>query len=422
MRHFVGLIAILGTACTGTLDMGSGGPDDPPSNEVAVMVKDGNIGVPGVSVIFQNADDTVIAEMVTDANGVATIEMTTGNVTVVRTFPPPVDINDTQRPPELYTYLGVQGGDSLQLGDATNETAPPSAINVMVPSTANGNVTVDTPCGSGTGQAPLIPITVRGCDPNLIVYVTDGDQASFVATAPYGENVDVSLNSFLSRLGTTISAANVQPDTQIQVEKRLVMGDYTLFSTGQKRIDQTPADVQLPDLSGSGVDQLLLVALTDANGRTQRVATRAAFETGLSVIDGSVVGMIPYVSNPDYSPTGLSWVEAGPAAGQADSVVTTMTISKDIGGGIPGPNDVYVRAIIAPHTGMTVRMPTLPASAAMFNPGATDQINGRLGLVQVTGGYDAIRANAFHSASVLDSAPLGGSVVLSYAGGTPPSI
>ncbi len=425
MRHFVGLIAILGsTACTGTLDSSGPGGPDPTSNEVSVVVRDGSVAAPGVTVIFQNTDDSVISETTTDGAGTATAEMTTGNVTVIRHFPAPLTPDEQQRPPELYTYVGVKGGDVLELGDPTPaDDAPASAINVMVPSTANGTVTVETPCGTGSGQAPLIPLTVRGCGSNLVLYVTDGDNSSFVASAPYGENVDVSNHAFLGSLGTTISATNVQPDTQIQVEKRLVKDDFTLFSTGTKRIDQTPATVDVPDLLE--VDELQLVALTDANGRTQRKATRQPYVKGLTTIDGGVLGMIPYVSNVDYSPTGISWVEAGPAAGQADSVITVLTVSRDLGGAAPGPDDVYVHAIIAPHNGATMRMPFLPTSAANFNPGATDNIQGRFGLVQVTGtaeGYDALRNLAFRHASVLDAAPAGGQVVLSYQGNTPPTL
>nr|MBA2545115.1 hypothetical protein [Deltaproteobacteria bacterium] len=153
----------------------------------------------------------------------------------------------------------------------------------------------------------------------------------------------------------------------------------------------------------------------------QLVASRQPYVKGTTVVDGSV-GLIPYVTNPVYSPTGLSWVEAGPAQAQPNLVIATLTVTRDIGGGLPGPNDIYVRAIVAPHAGMSLRMPMLPGTAAIFNPGATDQIAGALGLAQFSGDYVAARPTVFTGTSILDAAPMNGRVVLSYAGSTPPSL
>ena len=197
------------------------------------------------------------------------------------------------------------------------------------------------------------------------------------------------------------------------------MGGFTLYSSGEQRIDTEPATIDLPQLTN--VDELQVTRITDAMGRTQMVAERKAYTKGTTVVDGSV-GLIPYVASPNYSPTGLSWVEQGPAQAQPNMVIATLSVSRDLGGGIPGPNDIYVRAIVAPHAGSTLRMPMLPGAAAIFNPGATDEIAGSLGLAQVSGEYAAARPLVFTASSILDAAPANGRVILSYAGNNPPSI
>jgi hypothetical protein len=418
MRNLL-LIAASLTACTGTIDMG-GDDDMPVVSDVQMFVRDGNVPVAGTRVVFQAADDTVIADLQTDGAGLAVAEMPEGGtVTVFRTYPPAVPIEDT-RPTTLFTYVGVKPGDRLELGEAINETAPASAINIMVPMTAQGNINIKTQCGEGNGTPPLIPLTVRGCGASLTVYVTDGDDSSFAMNAPFSENVDVSSGSFLGALGSTITAINVLPDTQIEVEKRLEMDNFTFFSTGTRRVETTPADVTMPAIDG--VNQLLITRIrNNLDGRSQIVAERKAYARGTTTVDASMP-LIPYVSNVTYAPTGISWLEQGPAQAQADAVFTTFQVTRDTGGAPPTLADTYVRAIIAPHNGMALTLPRLQGPAdSMYNPGATDEIAGQFGILRVTGGgYDALRAKAYTSKSILDAAPADQLINLSYAGNNAP--
>ncbi len=419
MRHFLlGLLSAT-TACTGSI--GDMADDDlpPPATDVQIRVRDGITPIVGATVIFQGADESVIAELTTDATGTALAEMPEGGtLTVIRAYPAAVPPEE-QKTTEVYTYVGVEPGDRLELGRPTDELAPPSAINVMVPETAAGTINVKTQCGSGSGTAPLIPITVRGCGAELALYVTDGDQSSFAKQTAYAELVDVSSEALLGNLTSTLTATNVVLGTTVVAEKRIEMNGWTLASSGEKRIDTEPATIDVPNLTD--VDELQLTRITDATNRTQLVASRQPYVKGTTVIDGSV-GLIPYVATPNYSPTGLSWVEAGPAQSQPNMVIATLTITRDLGGATPGANDVYIRAIVAPHAGSSLRMPMLPGTASMFNPGASDQIAGSLGLAQFSGDYVAARAKVFTGASILDAAPMNGRVILSYAGNTPPGL
>ena len=417
MRNLALASLLFASACTGSIDGDDGGGGTPPPrNDVRVQVKDGFSPVASVRVIFQDAADAVIADTTTDAQGLASAEMSAGSVTVIRTFPlvtPPPP--EGQRAPEVYTYLGVKNGDLLQLGDQTS-TKSPGAIVVKVPDAAEGTVKVVTPCGSGQGTAPNVAITVNDCPAMMGFLVTDAQQSSFFEEAPYAENVDLSTGTLAGNLAATMSATNVPPNSSVNAEQRVVTGLFTLYSSGEKRIDEAPQTVTLPDLAG--VDQLLVTRITTQGMGTQIVAARDTYSGSPALVDASA-DLIPYITgNPTYAPTGVSWTEAG--SGTADAVYVALNVTRGAAmGGTPALDAEYTRLIIAPHAGTSLRMPLLPD--ALYNPTSADQMAGATGLVRATGGYDAIRGKAFAVDRITDGAPAGGKLVLSYAGGTPPA-
>jgi hypothetical protein len=418
--YHVGLAGLLlASACTGTIN-GGGSDDDPgtPSTNVQVIVRDGTSPQANVRVLFQNADDSLLAEAVTDATGLAGAQMPVGgNVTVIRTFadvPPP----DLPPPAEVYTYVGVKPGDRLVLGHPVSD-ATPSAINVTVPDGAQGTIKIVTPCGAGQGTAPIVAITVRDCPVDVDFFVTTGDQSTFFKRAPYGANVDLGSEPLLGSLAATLASTNVPAGATVNVEERVVAGAFELFSSGSKRVDAQPATVNLPNLQG--VDQLVVATIKAPNNAgTQMVAERSTYSASPVIVDAAG-GLVPLVSAPKYEPTGISWVEQGP--GDADAVVVTLNVTRGAAmGGTPARDAEYVHAIIAPHAGMTLRMPVLPGADAMYNLSMADDVAGTQGLVKATGGYDAIRGNAFAVTNVVEAAAADTTVTLSYAGNTPPGL
>ncbi|MBL0218751.1 MAG: hypothetical protein IPQ07_33355 [Myxococcales bacterium] len=356
MRHILVGLLLAASACTGSIDGGTSGDDmPPPSNDVQITVRDGYTPQAGVRVIFQDASDAVLADTLTDAMGFAKFEMASGNVTVIRTYPPATPPAE-RKLPEVYTYVGVKANDKLELGNTLALGAAPGAIVVKVPEAAQGTVKVSTPCGSGQGTAPNVAITVTNCPAMVDFYVTDQDQSSFYKKAPYAENVDLGLEPLSGSLAATISSRNVPANTSVTVEQRIVAGAFQLFSSGGKRVDTNPATVNVPNLQG--VDQLVISTL-DTNGRgKQMIADRSAYAASPVIVDATV-GLIPYVmGNPTYAPTGVTWVEEG--AGTADAVIVMMNVTR---GGPPSLDNEYVRTIIAPHTGLTLRIPRCPTPA-----------------------------------------------------------
>jgi hypothetical protein len=401
------------SACTGQI--GGDEPDpNAPTDVVAVVVRDGTMPVAGVEVIFQGSDDSVIASATTGADGRAAAEMPLGgNVSVIRTYPMPMDPAEERRPDHVYTYVGVQGGDILDVvGELDMTAGTPNAINVKVSDAIDNTVSIETPCGTGEGTGPTIPMTVLGCAAEVPFYVTANNQA-FLLRAPLGENVDLSAGVLADALGSSISATNVPLDIEsVVVEKRLQADAYEIYSSGTKRIDQTPATVTLPSVSG--VDEVLVVAMARTTGGSQVVATRKPYEQGLTIVDASAIARIPYATKVQLAPTGISWTEDG--AGAIDFVIAHLDVQRPDPTG--GPYDIhFVRTIVAAHAGTNLRLPQLPN--ARYGVTADDSIGGQFGLVAVTAGWDAVREQVFAHRSVTDLAPMNGSVTVAYWGGVP---
>ena len=413
MRHSVLLLLApaFATACTGMIDMDE--TPLPAPTDVQVTVRDGQSPQAGVLVIFQRPDGTA-TEVTTDERGIAAAELPDGtDVSVVRTYP--TLPGEEPIADEIYTYVDVKAGDRLALGKPTaDDKSDASAILVKVPQTATGTIKITAPCGAGQGTGPLVAITVRDCDPSIGLYVVDGAGQSFFKRAPYAENIDVSLESLTDSLTSTITAQNLLPDTTVNVEQKLGSDGFYFFTTGQKRVDQAPANVDIPALTGTAGVDVLLVTSTSGNNQTQIVATRHAYTQDILSVDASA-GRIPAVSTLAFKrETGLSWTEEG--TGTADAVIAELNVTR------PDTSTLtrqYTHYIIAPHAAAALQVPVLSGSAAIYNPTKDDQVGTAVGIVAGTGGYDALRASAFAVPSIVDAASLDGQITLSYSGQRP---
>lgn len=393
-----------------------GGDDGPdvPTNEVRVVVKDALAPQAGIRVIFQNADDTVISDTMTDATGAASAQMTAGNVSVIRTYPQVLPVPpEGNRVPEVYTYVGVKGGDLIELGKSEpTAEGTPGAIVVHVPE-VEGTVTVRTPCGSGSGESPNVAITVTNCPAMMDMYVTENDQG-FYMQKPYAENIDVSMGVLNESLASTVTATNVPPDSQVNVEQKIYAGSFELFSTGEKRVDQQPQNVDMPNLTG--VDGLVIMRVNTQQQGAVMTGMRSLYSGAVSSVDASAHPMPYIMGNTKYEPAGITWTEAG--AGTADAVMVTLAVTRGAAMGMtPAVDAEYVRAIIAPHAIGTLRIPAVPE--IKYNPTSLDEIGGAIGLVSSSGGYDVVRQRAFAKESIVDAAPSGGSISISYSGQAP---
>ncbi|MBX3156127.1 MAG: hypothetical protein KF773_09020 [Deltaproteobacteria bacterium] len=402
------LASLVGAAgCVGSLEgTGPGGDDDqpppppPPPQLITVRVVDGTVPQPGVPVVFQKSDDTLVADTVTDADGLASADMPDGgNITVIRTA--------TEGPTRVFTYVGAQVGDKLELGRPT-ASGTPMLVNVRLP-TALQNANVMTPCGQAQG-GPTVALTLTGCPEQTVFYASNGNQ-SFVKVAPVAPDISFLDEAVADNLTTTMRVLNLPPNTQSTMEGQLSMLGYRIFSTGQRNA-ANPQNVNYPNLGG--VDQTTLVRVT-----MQQSQQMVSFHRKFLNTQGVDVGptMLPYIGPPTVDPSGVTWVEtpAGAATLSPDFVVARLNVTP-AGGLTP-----YVRSFVAPYSGTQLRFTQLPAAHAAYNAAAGDQVVATPGLVKIQGGYDGVRSTLFKHGSVLDAAPMDTSATLSYAGTTAPT-
>jgi hypothetical protein len=405
MRFIIGL-ALLTAACTESITGDDDGTPPPPAGgPVQITVRDGNVPQAGIDVLFQDADDTVVLETTTNAMGMATATMTTGNVTIARTFPAAL-----QRNPEIYTYVGVVAGDNLALGDPTDDTGTPTTINVTVPADLDGNVTITSACGSGQGAGPVITMTVAGCPASVMFFIADDGDDAGIVTAPYSANIDLSAAGLNGTLGTTFSSTDLTPDiSAVDLEAYAMDGTYELYSSGSQAVDPTEQTVDLPNLSG--VDELVVATISSSNG-TQMESSRKPYAATPHSIDASA-NLLPYVANAMYQPTGVTWTETETGKSSPEFVVSTLAVIGTI---------KYTRFVIAPYAATNLPVPVLAGSDAIYNPNTSNTITGTLGIGAMIGGYAAARHLAFTTPRIVDGAPMNGTITLSYAGATAPTL
>lgn len=406
------LFAILVTtssACVGDI-IGGSDPNDPndpndpgePTTEVKVTVRDRTSPLAAMPVIFQRADDSVIAETTTGTDGSAIADMPDGGtVTIIRLRPD--DQNGNPQSPELFTYVGVKPGDVLELQRPSGVATAPQTIIVKVPPNELGVATVTSPCGSGTGAPPDIQVAIDGCATGAEIgfYVTDASTTSFYKRAILAPTVDLSSEAYRDQLATTITATNPPGEVSVTLEKRLE-GDGFAFFTSPPAPGPT-ADITTPDTPGA--EQVIAATLSSPSG-TQTIAHHDPFAAAPATME-LLVDSIAFTSPATVAPDGtLTWTETG--SGIPDIVVASYSIARE--------GTSFTRSVAAPHTGATLRLPKLPATYDSFNLLAGDQATAAHQLAKFSTSYDDVRERVFN-ARLSSIAPMGGRVAVSYPAG-----
>ena len=398
------VISLLLSACVGSITGGdtdpqpSPSPSDPPPDlrEAKVVVRDGTRPQPGVHVLFQNADDTLIADVTTNAEGIATTKLPNGgNVTVVREFPAGTN-GEPAAAPQLYTYLGVKNDDVLEVVLPLSDNTPyVTKVTVALdPGTPFG---VMTPCGSAQGIAPTVEVTLYGCvgSTDFYVYELDGETAAFLKHATLAPDLDFSTEVFRGTLAVEISASNMTMPA-VYLQRRLVTDHFTAYDSG---ILPTTATIDIPELPTA--DQITSAYVYDGQN-TYVTARREAFSAAPSTIDIGAA-MIPTPSTPALANNTLTWTETG--TGTADLAIARVVVQTQ--------DRTFVRAIAGADT-MSMHVPMLPAPWTKYNvDAATDQPRIAHNLVRVTGGWDVGRARVFSFFDGADIAPMGGTATVS---------
>ena len=406
-------------APTATVDAAQTTPDAPAAGVVKVTVSRSNTAAVGMQVAFLNADDSVVALAMTDADGVASATMLPGgSVTVVL----PAIVGARPINAEVYTFEGVKPGDQLVVG----KRAPAATLvstEVLVPSLVRGTVVdVQTNCGSGSGTSGTT-ITFEARQPctttNVFVSAHSANGADLGQL--YKANVAVT-NNVLDVSGEAFRPAKARTFTLSNIPAVVVDADVSAFAFAgglQMTASQTmglsynaplgttrAGDIVLPDVAA---DLLATATIRRSNGALQQIIDRAPLAA--LTVDVTAAQIPWFLSAPTYDAGGsqFAWTES--ADGSAEVVVTNNSFTRPANGDVPAVT--WRHQMVAPHIPGRLRVPVLPPAMTAFNPLPTDTAVALIGLIKVPGGYDSLRATAFVGDGPATTLPAQGRAVTS---------
>ena len=379
-----------------------GAPDASPdaaAGAVTITVTKTGSAAAGVTVYFQNADNSVVLATTTDANGAASAVMSAGgSVTVVEPF-----LAVGRNPPdELNTFVGVKPGDHLHLDGATfgsftvtyngptSQNANTASYSVFSPCLVNG-----TTNGINLGSAASTSLNLSRCGTTTdfveVAYDASGNpleymRATGVAVSASG-TVDLTAQTFTAVTAKTYSYTNVPA------------------AYGQPTITQSLATIT----GNLDYAEAFSGSTTASTSRGIPAFTGAIDVTSTSMFNG-LAGIQNFI---DWGTVSASYtLDVGSRAlpdlnGAASYAAAThqVTVSEAAGGVAPDFTRLSIDAnrtsdarywtwtVVSPHA-TAITLPTLPTTTYDYNIGATDTVTSiDVVIGKVPGGYDAVRAH-----------------------------
>jgi len=366
-----------------------------PGPVTITVALDGQLA-PDLPVVFQNADDSVVAIETTDASGTATATMAPGGSLSLIIARPGHD--------SILSVLGVRPGDHIRFGRPDPVF---SEIDLLLPPTSEPNprYVVLSRCG-GSFPLPTTPnARFRRLDGCTNADVVVGLAQNGLPFQDYGAfavaNVD------LSGSVIDLSAAPFAPPTPVSLTltntpPTIIGGDTGLAATTptagvwlqggvgdsiaryEGAITPTANDTaKIPDIGASHIQARTNVLFTSAQGRTsvlyvyETVAVAATYALDIASLS------IPIMTQPatlDASAV-VTWSQT---AGAADWIEGYFRSRRE--------TTVLDRIVWAPHQGSSLALPVLPEPHAAHNPrpGDSPEIL-YFRLADGPGGYDAYR-------------------------------
>jgi hypothetical protein len=388
---------------------------------VTVVVSQSATLIQGAAVYFQNADGSLAGKVMTDATGRASLGMAPGGyITVFNPFAA------TKDGPELYTFMGVEPGDVLQLPDIRNlptdnltyTSTPPTADDWQYRVWVSGGTSFDG-TASSTGDGVLSIVEPPQATVDGFIVATDG-----LGMTKYIIQRDLVLDTVAPVLAfggtwTDLPAAqytmtNIPAEiTNVAAFEHQATARGIVF--GSPVINAAPTAgtlVQNRDRVAVGTSVIFEATFDQGATNGERRVTHWQPATDALTFDYSNILLAPFTSVATYSAANktLSWSEGTGASPDGTYLyVDVESISLS-----------YRWTFVAPHTVGAFVFPTLPSELDQYNLGAgyTPYIN-NLETYKVPGGYDALRSGIlvgrrFGLAELGISVPASGSGVAAF--------
>lgn len=375
-------------------------PDAATSGIVEVTIVSAAGPVAGATVVFQNADDSVVGTKTTDAAGIASEVMNVGGSITAIVVPQTPAVRGGPSV-ETFTVLAVKPGDKLKIrANGGTRLAPLVQVSVGLPPNSFGTYELLSSCGTRTNGLT----TNKGGSLDISVPSTC-TQASFLvkqeatsgsggtaAAAIYKANValtngafDLSDQAFTGLMVQNISGANMPEIVSLQSSVAPVLGGFLGEISESQAAIMPPG---FPTFAGTfervntaATKQLVQMQVRGTNGFQQFVAQA---NVGDVTIDGATA-LAPWVSDVQFTQASSSFAITTTPAGNAPINGAFVRL------GVGRKTGFINRQVIGPSAA-ALRLPILPTAQADFNVLVADSafINDA-GIISSPGGYDALR-------------------------------
>lgn len=352
-------------------------------------------GAPAVGrgVVFLAPDGTPVAELVTDATGTAFAPVPDGgSVTVAAEA-----VKASFGRPNMYTYLGVKNGDELTIG--APKRVPPASVEAVVsvptgavPTAQNFHFHASCNLNAGnTTNTRSVTMKLRS-DCTMADFYAEALDGSFkpVATA-YAPNKAIASTidmgtAFTPLVASTLTVKNVPALTEVTPALDLVIANFYPVVTNNFAITLTDG-MGSKTLRHASIPGASLETRVRLGGLGERLVVRRAAAPTDTTIDFATASLLEVTAPGAYTaPSTVSWSEIGSAA---DVATVTLRIHA-------GTTRDFEWIIVGPHTGASLRVPTLPASLAAFAITPADDVTVLFtGIGAFPGGYDRVRPLVF---------------------------
>lgn len=364
-------------------------------------------GVEGVDVFFQNADNSLVAKVPTDVNGVAeAIVMPGAFVTVVNPFLVATGV----RQDELETIAGVQPGDQLTLSeDFGRQTL--TSVNVVVDLDPDASqYKIWSTClpmdgssapwylavGSGGERPQGSPDFVNcGTKADVLVESENGSLGVgwlFEDDAAVAQGADIDITGPYAATPTVDVSYTDMPAavSSLNVTNILATSDGPLWrESGSASVGGGAASWSFERPNPAGSTQVFMTDLFGGSSYGQNMVIDWKPIADPATMSFADTLLRQYTGRPSFDPATSSVVWAEDANGAiADLAVTDVSLFRED----QTSSQAWRWRLAGVPTGATLKFPVLPTDIAQFNAVAGDDaIVFGLTTAKVPGGYDAVR-------------------------------
>jgi hypothetical protein len=406
---------------------------DAAARPVTLTVTRNRAPVAGVRVYFQNADNSLVKSVDTDANGKASAIMDAGGfVTAIDPFPPLPDpgararSQATPRPRaqasgqasaiiigdnDLRTFAGVKPGDDLVL--ALNDRLQLALTLTIPPDPLANDYDIATSCGrgfistgGGSGSAADLPsggLSLSDCGAlvDFLVIARDAEtdrprSALLRRDVPVSDGGDVDLStmgSYQALADVEFTFRNVPNSNALGFIHTLIgpRGPFGISFEGSAGLASGSGSATIAEPAGAGTIGVVHSSVVLGGSRQHIVDWGASSPAYLLDMTGQ---LLPDIDVPSYDQQAkkLTWTESG-AGATPDLTIATINVSAG-----SETQRFWRWTVAAPYRRGELLFPTLPTDVASWTPGPDDSVNSedQMNVRVVAGGYDAVRSRALN--------------------------